>query len=117
MYIGSFCLAVTLFSRYLEEAAFSIVISLFIFLWLFSVFKVYYGHSFFYCFHFMSFLKDMFREFGFAICVSEISEHVLKDGHEIKTIEETMSIIHLENNHRKINTLEEIEILKTASSK
>ena len=34
-----------------------------------------------------------------------------------KTIEETMSIIHLENNHRKINTLEEIEILEAASSK
>jgi hypothetical protein len=31
--------------------------------------------------------------------------------HEMKTMEETMSIIHLENNHRKINTLEEIEIL------
>jgi len=29
----------------------------------------------------------------------------------------SMSIIHLENNHRKINTLEEIEILKAASSK
>ena len=28
-----------------------------------------------------------------------------------------MSIIHLENNHRKINTLEEIELLKAASSK
>ena len=28
-----------------------------------------------------------------------------------------MSIIHLDNNHRKINTLEEIEILKAASSK
>jgi len=28
-----------------------------------------------------------------------------------------MSIIHLENNHRKINTLEEIEILKVACSK
>ena len=28
-----------------------------------------------------------------------------------------MSIIHLENNHRKINTLEENEILKEASSK
>ena len=26
-------------------------------------------------------------------------------------------IIHLENNHRKINTLDEIEILKAASSK
>ena len=38
-------------------------------------------------------------------------------GHEMKTIEETMSIIHLENNHRKIITLEEIEILKAASSK
>ena len=39
------------------------------------------------------------------------------EGHEMKTIEETMSIIHLENNHRKINTLEEIEILKATSSK
>ena len=36
---------------------------------------------------------------------------------QMKTIEETMSIIHLENNNRKINTLEEIEILKAASSK
>ena len=35
----------------------------------------------------------------------------------MKTIEETMCIIHLENNHRKINTLEEIVILKAASSK
>ena len=35
----------------------------------------------------------------------------------MKTIEETMSIIHVENNHRKINALEEIEILKPASSK
>jgi hypothetical protein len=34
----------------------------------------------------------------------------------MKTIEETMSIIHLKNNHRKVNTLE-IEILKAASSK
>ena len=32
----------------------------------------------------------------------------------MKTIEETMSIIHLENYHGKINTLEEIEILKAA---
>ena len=35
----------------------------------------------------------------------------------MKTIKEIMSIIHLENNNRKINTLEEIEILKAASSK
>ena len=41
----------------------------------------------------------------------------LRKDMEWKTIEQTMSIIHLENNHRKINTLEEIEILKAASSK
>ena len=35
----------------------------------------------------------------------------------MKTIEETMSIIHLENNHRNINTLKEIKMLKAASSK
>jgi hypothetical protein len=35
----------------------------------------------------------------------------------MKTIEETMSIIYLENNHREINTLHETEILKAASSK
>jgi hypothetical protein len=37
-------------------------------------------------------------------------EHV-KEEHEMKTMEETMSIKHLENNHRNINTLEEIDIL------
>ena len=41
----------------------------------------------------------------------------LNEGHKMKTIEETMFIIHQENSHRKINTLEEIEILKAASSK
>ena len=35
----------------------------------------------------------------------------------MKTIEETMSIIQLEISHSKINTLEEIGILKAASSK
>ena len=65
------------------------------------VFEVYYGHSFFYCFHFMSFVKDMFREFGFAFCISEVfpmffkscvsdmqkanpnSQHVLNEGHDV----------------------------------
>jgi len=36
------------------------------------VFKVHYGLSFFYCFHFIFFVKDIFREFGFAFCVSEV---------------------------------------------
>ena len=41
----------------------------------------------------------------------------IKEGHKIKPIEETMTIMHLENNYGKINTLDEIEILKAASSK
>ena len=53
----------------------------------------------------------MFREFEhredfrYAEGKSKFSEHVLNEGDEMKTIEETMSIIHLENDHRKINTL------------
>jgi hypothetical protein len=35
----------------------------------------------------------------------------------METIEETLPTTHLERNHRKINTLERIEILKAASSK
>ena len=35
----------------------------------------------------------------------------------MKNIEKTMPIIHLENNHRKINTPEEIETLEAAYSK
>ena len=62
----------------------------------------------------MSFVKDMFREFGLP---SEYLKSFLCSLNEMKTIEETMSIIHLENNHKKINTLEEIKILKAASSK
>ena len=57
------------------------------------------------------------KDFRYAEDKSKFAEHVLKEGHEMKTIEETMSIIHLENNHRKINTLKKIEILKAASSK
>ena len=60
--------------------------------------------------------KEYRKYFRYAEGKYKFSEHVL-NGHEMKTIEETMSIIHLENNHRKINTLEEIEILKSAASK
>ena len=55
--------------------------------------------------------KEHKKDFRYPKGKSKFSEH------EMKTIEETMSIIHFENNHRKINTLEEIEILKVASSK
>ena len=41
--------------------------------------------------------KEHRKDFRYAEGKSKFSEHVLKEGHEIKTIEETMSTIHLEN--------------------
>ena len=35
------------------------------------------------CFHFMSILEDMFREFGFAFCVSEIFPMLFKSCVEV----------------------------------
>ena len=62
-------------------------------------------------------LREHRKDFRYAEGKSKFSEHVLNEGLEMKTIVETMSIIHLENNHRKINILQEIEILKATSSK
>jgi GIY-YIG catalytic domain. len=59
--------------------------------------------------------KEHRKDFRYAEGKFKFSEHVLNEGYEMKTIEESMPIIHQENNHRKINTLEEIEILKVAS--
>ena len=59
--------------------------------------------------------KEHRKDFRYAEGKSKFSEHVLKEGHEMKT--ETMFIVYLENNHRKINTFEEIETLKAPSSK
>ena len=67
--------------------------------------------------YFKTRFKEHRKEFRYAEGKYQFSEHVLNEGHQMITIEETMSIIHLENNHRKINTLEEIEILKAISSK
>jgi hypothetical protein len=61
--------------------------------------------------------KEHRKDFRYAEAKSKFCEHILKEGHEMKTTEETMSLTHLEKHHRKINTLEEIKILKAASSK
>ena len=42
---------------------------------------------------------------------------MVRKDYEMKTIEEIMYIIRLENNHIKINILEEIQVLKSASSR
>ena len=61
--------------------------------------------------------KEHRKYFRYAEGKSKFPEHFLNKRHEMKTIEETMPTIHQENIHIKINTLEEIEILKAASSK
>ena len=42
--------------------------------------------------------------------------HVLNAGHEMRSMEETMTILHFENDPRKINALEELEIMKATTS-
>ena len=61
--------------------------------------------------------KEHRKDFIYTDGKFKFSDHVVMEDHEMKTIEETMSIIHLESNHRKINMLEEMKILKAASSK
>ena len=47
---------------------------------------------------------------------SNFSTRAIEEGHEIKNIDSIMAILHKENNHEKINKLEEIEILKAVAS-
>ena len=61
--------------------------------------------------------KENRKKFRYAEGKPKFSKHVLKEGPEMKTIEETMTIIHLENIHREISTLRGIKILKAAFSK
>ena len=49
------------------------------------------------------------RNFATSMGKSTFSEHILNAGHEIRPMEETMMILHFENNPRRINTLEEFE--------
>ena len=65
-------------------------------------------------------LKNRFnehrRDFATSTGKSTYSEHVLNEGREMRPMEETMRILHFENDLRKINALKELEITKTTSS-
>ena len=47
---------------------------------------------------------------------STFFEHVLNTGHEMRPMEETMTILHFEDDPRRINVLEELEIMKATTS-
>jgi GIY-YIG catalytic domain. len=55
---------------------------------------------------------------NFATCTGEstFSEHILNMGHEMRPMEETMKILHFENDPRRINAPEELEIMKATTS-
>ena len=56
------------------------------------------------------------RHFAVSTRKSTFSEHILNVGHEMQPLEETMTILHFENDPRRINTLEELEIVKATTS-
>ena len=47
---------------------------------------------------------------------SNFSSHVIEEGREMKNVHNIMTILYKENNHEKINKLEEIEILREPAS-
>ena len=67
------------------------------------VFKVYYGHSFFYCFNFMSFIKDMFRQFGFAFCISEVFPMFFKYCVEVSVGSSYIKFVAVKANPNSLN--------------
>ena len=46
---------------------------------------------------------------------SGFANHLIEKGHEMKNTDEIKIILHKENNHGKINILEEKEIMKADS--
>ena len=59
--------------------------------------------------------KEHKQDFIYGEGRSNFSTHVREEGHEMKHIEDIMTILHKESNHGKINKLEGIEIIKAAA--
>ena len=47
---------------------------------------------------------------------STFSEHILNAGHEMRPMEDTMTISNFQKNPKRINAFEEIEIMKATTS-
>ena len=60
--------------------------------------------------------KERKKDFICVERLSNLSSHVIEEGHEMNNMDSIRTIIHNENNHEEVNKLEEIEILKEASS-
>ena len=56
------------------------------------------------------------KDFTTSTEKSTFSEHILNAGHEKRPMEETVTILNFENDTKKINYLEEMEIMKATTS-
>ena len=60
--------------------------------------------------------NDHRKDFATSKGKSAFFEHILNARHKLRPMEETMAILHFENNPKRINALEEMEIMKVATS-
>ena len=60
--------------------------------------------------------KEHKKDFTYGKGHSNFFSEVIEEGHEMENIDNIITILHKENNHEKVNKLEEIEILKEAAS-
>ena len=74
------------------------------------------GFTVFYFNNFNIEFREHREDFIYVEGNSRFFDLFIKEGHKIKPIEETMTIMHLENNYGNINVLEQMEVLKAASS-
>ena len=60
----------------------------------------------------------LWKSWGILPFCTELSlgEDILNAGHEMRPIQETMTVLHLENVPKRITALEEMEIMKATSS-
>ena len=66
--------------------------------------------------NFKTTFKEYKTDFIYGEGRSNFSSHVIEEGHEIKNMDNIVTILHNENNHEKIYNLKEMEILKETAS-
>jgi hypothetical protein len=55
------------------------------------------------------------KDFASSTGKSTFSEHILNTGHQMRSMGETVTILHFVNDLKKMNTLEEVEIIEATT--
>ena len=64
----------------------------------------------------MMIFNKFYQIYGSILIQWEGTTRVIEEGHEMKIIEDMMTILHKQSNHKNINKLEDIKIIKAAAS-